>query len=347
MIQLPLPAFISTGQMRMASVAKALADNPISDIVAEGKNIYFSTTEDNQTQMHVVGNHTPQRIHRHALGQICTRMRFPRAYVYNLLNEKEEWAADLLVENLNTLFPKRGDGRKFLIRSVHEEARGFLSNAYKCLDSETLINSFANYARAVKAEPYDAFSTDLRVVVQAALPDVWKMGDCNLKVGVMFRNSEFGAGLAQVNFFISSFGRSMIGQRGVKKSHRGRRLTVDQAANERLKETDSQKVAAEMESHIFAHLEHSNIQAVMAEVELSTATTVDVDKVSDVLATLELNEEELKAAVQGFEVRDDLGTKGYTMFRLANTLAWLAAEASDPERKLELMGFAGSLIMKE
>jgi hypothetical protein len=271
----------------------------------------------------------------------------PRAYAHGLLADEGAWSTDLLAENFNTLFPRRGADKKFLVRSINKQVRGFLSNAYKCLDSTLLIDRFATYARAVKAEPHDAFTTDLRVVIQAALPDTWNVGSSKVKVGVMFRNSEFGAGLAQVNFFISNLGRSMIGQHGVKKSHRGRRLGVDQAANENVKQLDSQAVAAEMEKHIFIHLEPSNIQAVMAEVELSAETAVDANKVSSILESLELDDSELQKAVKAFESRDDLGTKAYTMFRLANTLAWLAAEEPNPERKLELMGLAGGIIMKE
>jgi len=341
---------MTEGQKRLAKVIKDLVDNPIKDTVADGPKIEFKYNSDTLVP-HLMAKGGPPdgaTIHRHALGQICTRMRINRGYVYSLLDEKSVWAVDLLVHNLNTLFAWRGTDKKYLIRSVNSQVRGFLSNAYKCLDSITLIDKFSIYAGAVNAEPHDAFTTDLRVVVQAALPHVWAIaGKDNVKVGVLFCNSEFGAGLAEIKFFISAYGRSMIGQRGVKKRHSGRRLSNNPFMNEQIKQEDSEKVSAEMEKHVFAHLEATNIHAVMAEVELSANTTVDVNKISDILESLELDDTELKKAVEAFEAKRDDLPEGYTMYRLANTLAWLAAVEPNPERKLELMGLAGGLIMKE
>lgn len=338
----------TAGETQLAHVVKYLADHPIKDAVLKAEDIRFVAADvppsGTTVKLHVA-REGGLSIHPHAMGQICSRVRLSRPYASGLLGEDTYWANNLLVTNLNTLFENRGDGRSFLVRSVDKQVRGFLSNAYKCLDSITLIDEFASCARAVRAVPHSAFVTPLRVAVQAVLPDVWKVNDVPTRAGVILRNSEFGAGHAEVHFFISMWGRTMIGRRGVKKPHRGRRLGQDLSFNERIKEANSALAAAQMKDHVFLHLEPSNIQAVMAEVELSANASVTADQVSDILQNLELDDTELKKALDAFkQERSDL-PKGFTMFKLANALAWIAEQEPDPERKLELMGMAGDLIM--
>jgi hypothetical protein len=167
-------------------------------------------------------------------------------------------------------------------------------------------------------------------------------------VGVILRNSEFGAGHAEIRLCITNqHNWSLISRQGVKKAHHGRRLSDDSSDNERIKMESSKRIAEEMKDHVFRYLEQDNLNAVMTEVALSAEEAIDPDKVAGLLKELALDDSELKTALDAFTTdRADL-PKGFTRFRMANTLAWLADRAQDPERKLELMELAGNILLKE
>jgi len=349
MNQLPLPLHPSTrGQTRLAQVIKELAEHPINDVVLSSLAIQFIPEEGADRLLFKYGYIDKFRIHPFAFGQICNRVRLPRSYAQGLLDEGAPWATELLAHTLNKLFEMRGSGRTFLLRCVDGQIRGFLSNAYKRVDSIYLIDKFSAYANTVGAEPYDAFLTPLRVAVQAVLPTTWSVAGHELRVGVILRNSEFGAGHAEIRLCLTNqYNWSLISRRGVKKAHHGKRLSEDESDNERLKMESSKRIAEEMKDHIFRYLEQDNLNAVMTEVALSAEDTINVDKVADLLKELALDDSELKTALDAFTTdRADL-PKGFTRFRMANTLAWLADRTQDPERKLELMNLAGSVLLKE
>jgi hypothetical protein len=343
-LSLPLPPQLSLGAQRVQHVIKYLRGNPIKDTVVVGKDLGFLFLEAISSGLRVThpteGTSLALSVHSHALGQLCSRVSISRAYIQGLLNSRQAWATQLVLHNLQELYSKRVGHKRFLIRAVDGQLRGMLSNAYKRLDSAFLVDEFAKNARAVGARPFDAFTTDLRVAVQAILPQKWKVKEDEISVGVMMRNSDFGAGPAEVKFFITTGGYSLVSQKGVKRTHRGRRLREEQAFNDRIKQEDSGKIAEDMQTHIVQHLEPSNIEAVMAEVELSASTKVDVDKVEGMLKNLELTEEEISAILVHYSAH------AQTLYQLASAIAWVASSQRDMERKLDLMDTAGGLLMK-
>jgi len=342
----PTPAPASTlGRERLAGLVKHLIDNPITDVVLDGKDIGFSV------QHAVLCLHKEHKqgesVHAHAVGQICDRVHIPRRYVQNLLAEGAEWSDDLLMENLELLFRNRGKDKAYLIRSVNSQVRGFLSNAYGRLDTTSLIETFSAACSKASAEPYDAFMTDLHICVQGALPNLFAVKDRSIKVGVSLKHSDFGAGALAVNLFIGDGGYSLISRRGIRRIHKGRRLVTGSAVRTAyIVEEDTNKAAERIPPLVQDHLNKESLAATMAELDLSMSTTIDPDKVADILQSLHLTDIEMTHGVDAFRNRSEL-PDSYTRYRLACTIAWLADTETNMARKLELMETAGDLILPE
>jgi hypothetical protein len=238
--------------------------------------------------------------------------------------------------------------RKFLLRAVNGEVRGMVSDSYKRFDSPKMIDVFSEECLKYEARPYDGFVTDLRVIVQGALPQRYERKEQVLTVGVLLKHSDFGVGPLEVRFFIAVDGRSLVGRRGVRRIHRGKRLDEDMSVNDATMGEDSESAANTIRQLISTHFNKDNINAVMAEIEMAESIDLSPDRVSELLVSLKFNDEELRKASDTFAGIEKVGLpSGFNLYRLANVVAWLANEEENPVRKLELMEAAGGLIMKE
>jgi hypothetical protein len=338
------------GQQQMLALVEHLKNNPIRDVVRQGMDLSATYNVVNNKKglpvLHIEGDSFRYSVHSHAFGQLCSKLHFAHGYARGLFDEKEEWAYQLAVDNINKLLDMRCANRKFLLRTVNGQVRGFLTNAYGRFDTIKLINTFSKSCLEVGAVPFDSFWGDLRIAVQGALERVYVAAGQKLQAGVMLKHSDFGLGAMEVRFFISVNGYPMVGRSGMRKVHKGKRLKEDSDHNDAVMSSSSAELSKKMHTLIHQHLADENISAVMAEVELAGSTEIDVSKLSDVLMGLELTDEEAKRVANTFETDDKL-PPGSTLLRLASTIAWAAGLEPDVERKLELMEMAGSLIMKE
>ena len=348
------PATATTGQRQIASVAKYVADNPIHDTILSGADIVpvspffvlpMLPSSAGKLQL-VLNKKMPSLlVHDHALGQICGKLEVPRNYIRKLLSEKTEWASELAAENLLQLFRERARDKKFLLRSVHGEVRGFLSNAYGRLATASILETFSATCQELNVEPFWGYAATLKTAVQGAFVNKWKVGDHFVYVGVMLNHSEFGAGALNMRFFLAPTPtRTIVSNRGIHKIHKGRRLTLENL--EEVHTTDTQAASNLIHTELSAYLLPSNVSAIMAEVALTIDMPVDPDKVLDLLKTMPIDEDEAAKIELAFKTRTDL-PKGNNMYRLANTFAWAAEDEPDTDRKLDLMHLAGSLVLPE
>jgi hypothetical protein len=183
--------------------------------------------------------------------------------------------------------------------------------------------------------------------VQGILPRSYQVKDRNVHVGVSLKHSDFGAGVLGVNFFLNDNAFNLISKRGLRRVHRGRRLATGHSSRtENILNEDTRKVASTIPPLVQAHLDKENLEATMAEIELSMDSLIDPDKVADILQALRLTDDEMTRGVDAFRTAGALPSN-YTKYRLACTIAWLASAEPDTERKLDLMEIAGGLVLPE
>jgi len=330
---------------KLAAVIASLQNNPIEDYTSPAKSIKFTNRNLDLGVSVLEGSIALRefRVHKHAFGQVCTRFGLPVSYANALLRKSKTWATDLLVHNLTEIANNRNPDPPYLLRTVGGQLRGFLSASYKRLDTIRLVEEFSACAKTCGAEPFDAYQTDLRTIVQAAYKGDVRVAGTKIRIGVLFQNSEFGAGCAAVKMFVTSFGRSMVGA-GLQRRHRGSKNSTHDSDTLR---RDSDVLARDMQDTVLRYLAPENLDAVLAEIELSASLVIDITELEKTLQNLSLNAEEMKWAVETFKSDNANLPQGNTMFRLANTVAWLAENQQDGDKKVDLMQAAGTLVFKE
>jgi len=288
-----------------------------------------------------------ERIHRNALGQMAERVSLPMAYV-NTLQGHGAWGIELLAENLHKLFGHNKS--RALMRSVNGEVRGFLSDKYRRLDSGPFIESFVKACSDVDALPYQGYTSDTKVSIQAIIPKVYEpVKNEYMAYGVTFENSDFGNGAMQVQFFILRLQclNGMIGESNMRQVHLGKRLE-DEDFSKKTQELNVKTILSAMQDVVRAQLSSERIDTMQAFIAKSAAEKLTDDRRGAVLESLKrsMTKAEIDRMTAKFNEPDvELLPPGNNMWRLSQALSWLAGEEEDAERKLELQKQAGKLLI--
>ena len=192
-----LNALIAHGRATTQDVLERVDAQIIDDAIVPYNQLKFMATETS------VALCKPWRaaIHEHAIGQIVAKLGGSQRIT--------DWAltpetADEFVSILN-LKMQYMTGRKFLLRSVKEEVRGFLSDRYRRLDVRPLVNALVVAAvQEHGAVVTDAHMSATSFFIKLVLPKLFEPAPNEIGLfGLTFRNSDFGAGRLYIKGFFN------------------------------------------------------------------------------------------------------------------------------------------------
>jgi hypothetical protein len=196
----------------MAVVERVLGSVP-QDAIVRAQALTFAASPEGADPSHplfamTTGEHT-WSMHRNALGQVATAASVPMDYVGKLL-EGSGWQRDMLADILNETF--NHSSRRHLVRSVGKEARGFLSDSFRRLDSRPIMEAFVQQVQAAGAVPLSAHSNDIRMSIKAIVPRIRELPvpahgthqrvNEALAFGIELSNSDYGAGGLSIRTFL-------------------------------------------------------------------------------------------------------------------------------------------------
>lgn len=322
----------------------------------------------------VVQGETGLTIHRHALSQFCTKTGLPLSYVDMLLRQ-DIWGVMLATHNLQELMQdlpfKKQDGkpRKFLLREVQGQIRGFLSRSYGIhFSTNPLFPRFLEECAVKDAVPIEAMMSDTRFAVKCALPYIFPL-DKNeyLALGLSFHNSDFGAGrfgLREILWdpihnrgaILQEPDSSLIDKGLRDRIHLGPRLNEEDLSltgGERAKRTElvAQHVRDTVQA-MFSLEWTSQLCEVVKKAQLLEISWPSIlRRVGTTLLKEELEslQEMLKTgdnALPSLQKNAD-GLPIPTQWWVASAVSFLASRQTDPDRKIELQEVAGRFIQKE
>lgn len=161
--------------------------------------------------------------------QISDRLGIPHKYYERMKSEQPE----LLAANINTWLHK-GDSDGFMVRTLDNNARAFLSTRYRPLDNWDLVSALAPSFEVFKERGLtfkDCGITDRRLYMKATLNDT-PMEVTNGDIvypGVIISNSEIGFGSLSIEPMVWRLvcSNGMITQTSLKKVHVGERGDLD------------------------------------------------------------------------------------------------------------------------
>jgi len=337
-----------------AAVIEQVQNTVIEDRIVKGSALDFKAMlpdgQDNQRA--TVTLETPDGrvfgLHENALTQIADRAGVPTKFANELLS-KGDWGAELLAENFKRIYG-HGNGTRYLVRSVADQARGFLSDKYRRLDVRPMLDAFLGECLEAKARPIQGFATDVRVGIRAILPVVFEPidGEC-LVFGINWHNSDFGRGANSISLFMMRLwclnGATM--DELLKQVHLGKRLDDNLEYSARTIELDTMANISKLRDVVRFAFREENIQLSLNAIKTAAEQKLDPKAAKELLRS-RLTGAEVEAAIEAYNSPDVVMLPpGNTKYRLSNAISWISqAEGVTTDRRLELDRFAGELIGK-
>jgi hypothetical protein len=200
-----LETLIEKGRATASNVVDHVMNNQPNDRLAQAQLLEFE--QDTESGRILVSypdsgaedGRLVQSLHRNALTQMAQNADLPLKFVDALQEANCSWGRELLAYNLRTMFHNRQPKRRYLLRSLGTELRGFLSDRYRRLDSRPIVEAFATAVRNKGALPYNGYVTDTKIALQAIMPEVYEPIPGELVAyGLSLENSDFGNGALSV-----------------------------------------------------------------------------------------------------------------------------------------------------
>jgi len=286
-------------------------------------------------------------IHKHALGQMAAKAGVPGAYLAELANGGQ-WQRDLASEILRKHFGEGSDaGQRFLVREINGQARGFLSDRYRRLDSRPLLETFASVCQKVGAVPVDGTGSDTRVTMKAFLPMVFEpVPNEVLCLGIEWGNSDFGAArhtLRPLIWRLICTNKATM-EDSMAQVHLGGRLSDDIQFSARTYQLDTQTSVSALKDVITQVLGPAKVNATLGAIKAAHEKNINWTTLKTQLAR-KLLKNEVAAIEAAYESDDVINMpEGKSLWRASNAVSWIAGRTEDADRKLELERIAGEVL---
>ncbi len=348
---------IEGGRASGLAIIQKIMDEVPTDRIIKGKVLHFDGDIDYRPQGApngvLMGSRADteyieqMQVHPWALQQVCSRGNLPWKYAQNLNGpDKAGWGTPLLAHNLNEIY-KRSKSR-YLVRSYKDQARGFLSDKYKRLDSRPLVEAFAKSCGDMGAIPINGYGTDTKVGLTAVLPKIYEpVPNEPISFGVHWENSDYGNGRHLINGFIDRAwcANGMIMSIGFAQVHLGKKLEDNIMLSERTHQLDTMTTASAIIDVVKQTLSNDMIQVFCTTVKDAHENQVDVAAALKTLSK-QFSKGESQLIADTFNSPDvEMLPPGNTAWRLSNAISWVAGnEIQDTERKLEMLKIAGAVL---
>lgn len=284
-------------------------------------------------------------LHRHALGQAAERAGVPIRYLDELVSGTD-WQRDLAVQIMNEHFGH--DPARYLVRSAGGSVRGILSDKFRRLDSRPLLEAFVTEANALGLVPTGGAVSDVRVSLKTVLPEVVQTPRGRAGVfGLDWSNSDYGAGKFTIRAYFLELicTNGLVGEDALSSVHLGRRLSDSIELSAQTYQLDTAAMVSATKDVVRAAIGQDARDRVLGRIAAADAKAIEGDPVRAGRLANALTKTEQKRARELFDGPEVvLLPPEKTAWRLSNALSWMANEADDPMRRMELERLAGEAI---
>lgn len=342
-----LESLVASGMARTSGLIERVMSEVPEDSVIRGSALGFEIGDD--AAVRLAAGAAGWSMHRNALTQAADRAGIPTRYLDSLLardtdDTSNAWRRGLAQHSLREHFAH--EPGRFLIRSVNGQARGFLSDKYRRLDSRPLLDAFVGEARRLGAVPYEGMGSDVRVFLRAIIPTVIEPvpGEA-MVLGVEWSNSDYGCGTYSISAFAMRLIclNGMVGANHSKNVHLGGRLGDNIEFSAETYRRDTRTMVSATGDVVRAALGPAAIETQMAAIRHAHSTETNWSKAFAKVSKALSKAEALKVQ-SAFDGPDVVNLPaGQTMWRFSNALSWVANATEDAERKAELQGMAGAV----
>ena len=346
-----LEALIERGRSRASNVIDHVMRNQPTDRLARGETLQFRAADNLSEILMTVPDREQgtieQSLHRNAVYQMAQATDMPVKFIDSLQSVADPWGRQLLAHNLQTVFNRRFQKKHYLLRSLQQEVRGFLSDSYRRIDSRPIVEAFATAVQEKGALPYEGYVTDTKIAIQAIMPEVYEPvpGEV-VAFGLSLENSDFGNGALSLRAYLLRIWCTnlAITQEEMRQVHLGKRLDESMVYSQRTYELDAQTTVSALRDVIQKQLNAGQLQQQMDLIRQANDKTVDSAQARELLRKA-LQKNEADPVIEAYNSLDTVNMPaGNTIWRLSNAISWVAGKTEDAERKLEISKVAGQIL---
>jgi hypothetical protein len=363
-------ARIDAGATKQTELLNRVNAMVIRDKLVDPKKMVFDGGSAMQLKIgYCVTSHPSEwfDVHRHALSQLCQKVKIPAAIVTELNrfqdgDDKPEWGYQELAQILNTFYANKtfkergGRGVAFLHRLVGTELRGFLSRRFnRHLASAVLLDAFIDACDRVTAAPIEATITAVKVMLKCYQPFVYEpIPGEYICLGAEWSNSDFGSGRMQVCttvWRVTSDTYATL-DHSISRVHIGSVIEdsdVEMSDETAYKEAEAQ--ASAINDTVCKQLSKDSVENLLYAIEAAHSEDIPWARLRSELSRFMSKKEVdgikdlLNQGILDLPPVRQLGQeKVANRWWASNAVAWLANKTEDLDRKAELEHQAGALL---
>lgn len=284
----------------------------------------------------------------HTHGQIASRLDIPKRYYDRMMVQ----APELFQENVNHWFRENPETR--LVRTLGNQARAFLSDRFKILDNEEVLEAVIDALGAIpNAVVLSSGVTDSKMYLKIIFPDIEGEvlpGD-TIHMGICISNGEIGNGSLIVEiFFYRSFCTNgcVFGRTdafGMKRVHLGGKLI--QGSDYKIISSRTQRMQIEtMKSEMRDVLQAATDEVLFNEMVAKLRASTEGEKIvnpergiEELAKTFTLSESERQQAMVNL-IQD----RDYSRWGALNAITKIANDHASYDRASELEALGGKVL---
>lgn len=298
------------------------------------------------------------RLHPHALQQVSETAGVPYKYVQDL-QAGEPWQKDMLAHLLSeTYFHSK---KKHLIRAVpvggsrmeaggrayQLEARGFLSDRFRRLDTRPLLDTFIGEAQSLGALPFSGVASDTRAAIKAIMPNPLEVFEGEfVALGMEWGNSDFGGTAYSLRAFILRIVciNGAAAEDMLREVHLGGRLPDSIEFSQATYDADTKAMTLATKDVVRGALGPGGLERMVTGVREAATKEVNWNTVRERLSKA-LTKDELRRVDETYNGPDVTNLPpGNTVWRASNALSWIGQTIEDPDRRLDFERLAGAVL---
>lgn len=338
--------FHNSAERVQAVIDQVERDVP-TDVVVPGRMLEFAPDAQRAALVVKAPKVATLEVHPHALEQLSYKAKIDHlAPVVRDLVSRGSWGAVAAADTLNAVY-RHMNGDRFLLRSVRNELRGFLSDQYRRLHSRPLLESFVAAMQKFNARPVDGFALLTKIRVRAMLPMIFEPypGEV-VAFGAELADSDYGDGKLMLSGIMLRMWCTNLAvcEDVLSQVHLGRRLSADLQLSQRTYDLDTRAMSSAINDLASNVLSATAVNKYQDTIRAANEEKVEPQQIA-AWVKKNLNKAEAERVVEKFASADiELLPAGQTKWRWSNAVSWLANETADDRRRAELQDLAGAVL---
>ena len=222
----------------------------------------------------------------HSLSQLLERIKMPKTFYNALQGNKEDWAVNLLQENLRVLTDGNLKENKLLFRTVgkgdESVVKGILSNEYRRMDATPIFKTFIETGMEEGLVPSDGLNTNTRYHIKMLDKEIYEpiKGEI-IGFGLSITTSDYGVGALtiQMNIMRVFCTNLAIGDNMLRQIHLGKRFGEDELVlSQATYDLDTKAIASAVRDIIRIHFKDKVVQY-LKRIADSDGQEINVDSI--------------------------------------------------------------------